>query len=200
MPNQDKVAPPSLVDEEAPGKLHERRMRLREELFVDAYITNGHNAAQAISAAGYKQNARAATVQGARLLARPRVQSLINERLKEASARARKTVDDLIAELELIAFARMGTFARVKNKKLEMVDTETLVSEGLDAAIQSYTETTTKEGGSVAIKLHDKLKAAELLGRYHGCWEKSEGGSDTGNIGSNANRVREAIKHLRKRK
>lgn len=46
-----------------------------------------------------------------------------------------------------------------------------LLSEKVTATVAEISESTTLHGGSIKVKIHDKAKALELLGRHLGMWK-----------------------------
>lgn len=73
---------------------------VKEALFVDAYMANGCNAADAYRAAGYKaSNPNVAKVEGCRMLQRPSVQERLETRRAEALAASKLTADEVLQSL-----------------------------------------------------------------------------------------------------
>jgi len=87
------------------------------------------------------------------------------------------TQDKVVNELANIAFADISSFLKVENNQVEVFDTDSIQHEML-AAIAEI-----KEGNyGISIKLHDKLKALELLGRHLGMFkDKVEVTADVNN-------------------
>ena len=54
---------------------------------------------------------------------------------------------------------------------VKLIDSEKLTAEQ-QAMVGKISQTITKHGGSTRIKLHDKLKALEFLGRHLHLWDK----------------------------
>ncbi len=71
------------------------------------------------------------------------------------------TMEAIVGELAAIAFARVGGLWSVENGKLLCVSPNAL-PEGLEAAVASMEQTQ----AGIRVKLYDKLKALELLGKY----------------------------------
>lgn len=125
-------------------------------------------AAQAAIRAGY--SVRTANEQGARLLANVSIQNNISKRMAERSRRTGVNQDRVVIELAKIAFINAA----------DVIDPDdATIKEGATtddtAAIQSVKVKVipTKEGEGVEreIRLNDKLKALELLGRHLGMWD-----------------------------
>ena len=98
---------------------------------------------------------------------KPEIRSRIDEALAEQSKRTRVTADRIVRELARIAF--------IKADDVINMDNVTIKEEASDddlAAIASVKIKSTffENGNSIEreVKLHDKLKALELLGRRFG--------------------------------
>jgi len=94
----------------------------RRQAFVQAYITNGHNATQAAIAAGYSP--KGARVQGLRLLTNDNIQTELATLAEKTADAADVKAEDVLREAASIAFAPVPdeplTWA-VKVKALEML-------------------------------------------------------------------------------
>ncbi len=75
----------------------------RRRLFVEAYLTNGHNGAEA---AGYAS--KHAKREAVRLLALPAVRQLVSARAQKVAELAEMTTDNWARELRAIAFSTIG--------------------------------------------------------------------------------------------
>lgn len=161
----------------------------KQKIFVDEYLIdfNGTRAYK-VAYANVKKDETAAAA-SARLLRNVKVQARIQERMKERQKRVEITQDRVIMELARIGFANVTDYANVVEETVEeerpvfnddgeVVDHITVVrnikrvdiepTTDLDAdrraALSEIKET--KQG--IEIKLHDKVKALELLGRHLG--------------------------------
>ena len=149
-------------------KLTAKQMR-----FVDEYMVD-FNATQAAIRAGYKANTAHAI--GAENLRKPKIAEEIARRQKDLQRRTEISQDRVVKELARIAFADASDYACIEtymyeNKEgtlspIQVVspkDTGAL-SDDQRAAIAGI-----KQGATgIEIKLHDKIKALELLGRHIG--------------------------------
>ena len=139
----------------------------RQERFAREYVANGGVGKAAAIAAGYK--AHSAEVQASQLLRVPKVAALvaelraaINKRLditaeevlRIAANIARTTID------QVLSFGPLGVFPK---------DSSTLSKDVL-AAVSEVGQTISAEGGSIRIKLADKLGALEKLGKHFQLW------------------------------
>ena len=143
------------------AKLTEKQRRFVDEYLIDL------NATQAAIRAGY--SVKTADKQGYQLLEKPRVAEAISEKMAERSRRTGVNQDRVVMELAKIAFVNAA----------DVIDSDdATIKAGATAddtaAIQSVKVKVipTKEGEGVEreIRLNDKLKALELLGKHLGMW------------------------------
>ena len=139
----------------------------KQQRFVNEYLID-LNATQAAIRAGY--SAKTADQQGCRMLTNVKVQQKISEEMAERSKRTGVNQDRVVLELAKIAFVNAA----------DVIDSDdAAIKEGATtddtAAIQSVKVKVIpgKQGEGIEreIKLHDKLKALELLGRHLGMWD-----------------------------
>lgn len=134
----------------------------KQKKFIDEYLVD-LNATQAAIRAGYKEKAAYRT--GAENLRKPQIQEEIQKRMQERQQRTEVTQDMVVKELASIAFARATDYAAVKGGAVRIKDTDSLSDEQIRAIAGI------KEGANgIEIKLNDKEKALELLGRHLGMW------------------------------
>jgi len=143
------------------AKLTEKQRRFVDEYLIDL------NATQAAIRAGY--SVKTADKQGYQLLEKTRVAEAISEKMAERSRRTGVNQDRVVMELAKIAFVNAA----------DVIDSDdATIKAGATAddtaAIQSVKVKVipTKEGEGVEreIRLNDKLKALELLGKHLGMW------------------------------
>lgn len=143
------------------AKLTEKQQRFIDEYLIDL------NATQAAIRAGY--SVKTADKQGYQLLEKTRVAEAISEKMAERSRRTGVNQDRVVMELAKIAFVNAA----------DVIDSDdATIKAGATAddtaAIQSVKVKVipTKEGEGVEreIRLNDKLKALELLGKHLGMW------------------------------
>lgn len=82
----------------------------------------------------------------------------------------------VVDELAAIGFARATNFLRVSDGELIICPTDTL-SKADQAAIASIERT----AGGIRLKLYDKMKALELLGKYMGLFDGKPADQDRQN-------------------
>lgn len=140
-------------------QLTEKQKRFAEEYLVDL------NATQAAIRAGYSPDT--ANEQGSRLLANVNIKNTVDKMIAERSRRTGINADRVIREIAKIAFVNAG----------EIVDLDTAllmdkISDDDMAAIQSVkVKTFGEDGVEREVKLADKLKALELLGKHLGLFK-----------------------------
>lgn len=152
-------------------------MNRKQDRFVKEYLID-LNATQAAIRAGYSP--KTANEQGARLLANVSVQEAIAKAMAERSKRTGISQDRVIQELARIAFVNPQNVINPKDASVKADATEDDL-----ACIQSVKVKTMsgEKGSSVEreIKLNDKMKALELLGKHLGMFkDKVELDADMG--------------------
>ena len=133
----------------------------RQALFVSEYLKD-LNGTQAAIRAGYSP--KAAEVQASENLRKPKIQLAIREGQKAAEARSQVTVDRVLLELARVAFADTTLVAYVDQGRVIIRDTADLDGDtrrAISEISQSVGNTITTK-----VKMHDKIKALELLGRH----------------------------------
>lgn len=143
------------------AKLTEKQQRFVDEYLIDL------NATQAAIRAGY--SVKTAREQASQNLTKLNIQQAISEKMAERSKRTGVNQDRVVMELAKIAFVNAA----------DVIDSDdATIKAGATAddtaAIQSVKVKVipTKEGEGVEreIRLNDKLKALELLGKHLGMW------------------------------
>lgn len=143
------------------AKLTEKQQRFVDEYLIDL------NATQAAIRAGY--SVKTADKQGWQLLEKTRITEAISEQMAERSRRTGVNQDRVVLELARIAFVNAADVIDPENATIKKGATSDDT-----AAIQSVKVKVipTKEGEGVEreVRLNDKLKALELLGKHLGMW------------------------------
>lgn len=140
-------------------------MTKKQKIFADEYLID-LNATRAYRVAypSVKKD-ETARANGSRMLTNANVAQYISERMQERQQRTEVTQDMVVKELAAIAFARATDYAAVRGGTVCIKDTDSLSDEQI-CAIAGI-----KEGKfGVEIRLNDKEKALELLGRHLGMW------------------------------
>ena len=141
-------------------------MTEKQKIFADEYLID-LNATRAYRKAypSVKKDETAAAA-AARMLRNVNVADYIAERMQARQERTEVTQDRVLEELAAIAFARATDYAEVKDDQVFIKDTAGL-SENQIKAIAGI-----KQGKfGIEVKLSDKEKALELLGRHLGMFK-----------------------------
>ena len=144
-------------------------MTEKQKIFADEYLID-LNATRAYRVAypSVKKD-EVAAVNGSKLLRNTKVQEYISERMQERQQRTEVTQDMVVKELAAIAFARATDYVEIRSNGVcgtVVIKPTTDLSDRQIRAIAGI-----KEGANgIEIKLNDKEKALELLGRHLGMW------------------------------
>ena len=152
------------------------KLTAKQKKFVEEYLID-LNATQAAIRAGYSPNT--AQEQSSRLLSNVMVKNEIDKAMAERSRRTGINQDRVLRELAKIAFVNPNDVINFRDANVKMTSEENL------AAIASikvkkipgeYGDATERE-----VKLYDKLRALDLLGRHLGMFkDKIEINGDMG--------------------
>ncbi|AEE95769.1 terminase small subunit [Mahella australiensis] len=142
-------------------------MTKKQQRFVEEYLID-LNATQAAIRAGYSVNT--ANEQGARLLANVSISKAIEKALAERSKRTGVSQDRIICELAKIAFVNA---ADVINMDDAMVrdDANREDTAAIASVKAKMVPTETGEIVEREVRMYDKLKALELLGKHLGMFK-----------------------------
>lgn len=138
----------------------------KQKIFADEYLID-LNATRAYKAAypRVKSDETAASA-AVRLLRNVKVADYIDKRMQDRQERTEITQDMVLEELAAIAFARATDYAEVKKGTVVIKDTDGLSDKQIKAIAGI------KEGKfGIELKLNDKEKALELLGRHLGMFK-----------------------------
>jgi phage terminase small subunit len=152
----------------------------RQKFFCLEYLKD-LNGTQAAIRAGY--SAKTANEQSARLLANVSIQEFTKGLMEERANRCEVDADKVLKELSKIAFSDLRKFYGPDGQLLPIgqIDDE---SAGAISSLKSYEEklqATDDDGEQIVqgtnkeIRMHDKLKALEMLGKHFGVFEKDNG-------------------------
>ncbi len=140
----------------------------KQKRFIQEYLLD-LNATQAAIRAGYSP--KTANEQGARLLAKASVQAGVQEAMKRREKRTEVTADRVVQELAKIAFSDLKDFVDFGPDSIKIKDSDTVDG----SVLAEVGETVSQAGSTRTVKLHNKMKALELLGRHLGIFtEKHE--------------------------
>ena len=148
------------------------KLTAKQIRFVDEYLVD-FNGTQAAIRAGYSEKTAAATA--ARLLRNVNIQAEISRRQKDLQRRTEVTQERVVMELARVAFADATDYVQVETRIINKGDIEVPIELAVHketaelSADQRAAIASIKQGANgVEIKLHDKIKALELLGRHIG--------------------------------
>lgn len=139
-------------------KIECNKLYTKQQRFVDEYCVD-FNGTQAAIRAGYSANT--AAMQAARLLSYDKIKKALEERKIEIAEESKLKASDVIDELRRIAFSDITQVMSFSASKAKIKSSKKL-SEDAKKIVASVSQT--KAG--LTVKLHDKVKALELLGRY----------------------------------
>ena len=152
----------------------------KHKIFADAYLASG-NATQAAIDAGYSQ--RSAGSQAGQILAKPEVASYVAAMKAKSTEQTGESIVKWREELSRAAYSNIADFITVSKDGNPSIDLSNATREQL-AAVQSIKTRTRsvydKDGNVVGteqnneIRLWDKLRAMELLGRHAGYLKDTE--------------------------
>lgn len=165
----------------------DKKMTEKQKRFCHEYLLD-LNATQAAIRAGYSE--KNADKIGHELLGKTRVNELIQKLMAERSERTEITQDRVLKELAAIAFADATDFVQVTEKPLYNSDGEKMLDNSGEVIMIPDVEITEteklkpeqkkaiasiKQGrNGIEVKLNDKTKALELLGRHLGMWNDKQ--------------------------
>ena len=144
-------------------------MTEKQKIFADEYLVDLNATRAYLVAYPSVKKEQTAAAAGARLLRHVKVAAYIAERMEERQKRTEVTQDRVVQELAAIAFAKATDYVTIKSNGPAAVvmikSTEDLSDEQIRAIAGI------REGANgIEVKLNDKQKALELLGRHLGMW------------------------------
>ena len=146
----------------------------KQNVFCKEFLVD-LNGTQAAIRAGYSK--KTARTTAAEYLAKPHIQQQIQKLMDKRADRTEVKIDAVVTELAKVAFANMGEYLSFGEDGLVLNESEQLTKDQLAAIVQVTDRSTSRqEGGkdskavitsrNLGFKLHDKLKALELLMRH----------------------------------
>ena len=140
-----------------------RILTSKQERFISEYLVD-LNGKQAAIRSGY--SAKTAEQQAARLLSNVKVAEEIDKAKQTRAKRVEVTQDEVVQGLAKIAFGNIQDFAEWDQYKVKLAVSTTLARETASCVSEVRP---TKYG--VSIKLHDKVRALQLLGEHLGIFK-----------------------------
>jgi len=154
-----------------------RTLTPKQEKFCIEYLID-LNATQAAIRSGYSP--KTAAVIATENIRKPNIVARLGELRKQIAEATDITPERVLRELGRIAFADPRKVMTWGRSGVKLIDSE-LLSDDDAAIVSEVSESTTKEGGSLRLKLHDKLGALEKIGKHLGMFiEKHEHGGPGG--------------------
>lgn len=140
----------------------EKQKRFADEYLIDLNATRAYRAVYT-----RVKNDSTAAVNASKLLRNTNVSAYIEKRMAERSKRTEVKQDDVINELAKIGFAQITDYVKIEDEggycKVVIKPTDELPADKVGAIAGI------KEGANgIEIKMNDKTKALELLGRHLG--------------------------------
>lgn len=149
-----------------------KNLTAKQSRFVELYLLT-LNASQAALDAGYSP--KTAYAMGAENLRKPEIAKAIQLAGQRLSERTQVTQKQLIAEWVKIAFTDLADFMTWGPDGAILKAMEELTP-AQRAAVAEVSQTITKDGGTIRLKLHDKQKAlSELAARLWPITQQVEG-------------------------
>lgn len=140
----------------------------KQKRFVAEYLVD-LNATQAAKRAGYKDPNK-----GRQLVTKSNVSEAIQKAIKDRESRTEITQDAVLRELAAIGFSRATDYAVIRGPLVKLTPTDQLNDE------QKKAVASIEQGKfGIKLKLHDKVRALELLGKHLGMFDEKGGQQGT---------------------
>lgn len=158
-------------------------MTEKQKRFCNEYLID-LNATQAAIRAGYKKQYANKFVY--KILNNPNVKEYLEKRMKDREERTEITQDDVVREIAAIAFSNPSDFFKVVDRPITAggvpvrdddgniktyKDVEFVNTDNLSPANKKAIASIKQGSNGLEVKLNDKLKALELLGRHLGMFK-----------------------------
>lgn len=156
-------------------RVAERKLTPKQQKFVAEYLID-LNATQAAIRAGY--SAKTAKEQAARLLTNANIAAELEKRRGKIQKKLEITQESIITELAAIAFANGADYAKVVGNGVSGY-VEFTPTDQLDPMKLKAIAGIKESQSGMEVKLHDKLRAIELLDKYLGLFEQQKEAAET---------------------
>lgn len=134
-----------------------------QRAFCQEYLID-LNATQSAIRAGYSQ--KTANVKASQLLTMPHVTNYIDKLVTARSRRTEVTADRVLEELARIAFVDPRNIVGMDEFGNAVFQSTDDMSEDDARCISEISQTVTENGGTIRVKMHDKVNALEKLGKH----------------------------------
>lgn len=147
----------------------------QQQRFIDEYLLNPSSITKAAIRAGYAINSAAGS--GSRLLAMPKIKTVIDDAQRERSHKLGISKERVLQELALVAFANIADVMKINEEGDTVIDLENLPRQ-VSAALSEVSIST--KGGknktrTAKVKMSDKLSALTSIAKHLGMFvEKVE--------------------------
>ncbi len=171
------------------------KIRAKQAQFVQEYLTD-FNATQAALRAGYSP--KTAYSIGQRLLKKVEIQAELARARQEAAVKTGVTPEKVLAEAGRLGLSNMKRLAKWGPGGVRFLDSDELAEEDA-VCVQEVSETTTKEGGTIRIKLHSKNDALDKLFKFFGLYNADNSNKSENKfviIGTAGQSLEETIKEV----
>jgi phage terminase small subunit len=136
-----------------------KKLTRKQKRFVEEYLVD-LNATQAALRAGYSK--KTAYIIGHENLNKPKIKEAIEAKMREREKKTEITQERVLRELAKIAFSDLTDFVEFGPDGLTIKESSKVDGTVLSEVYMNQS----RKGKSHKVKLHDKLKALELLGRH----------------------------------
>lgn len=137
-----------------------KKLSLQDKLFCKEYPKN-FNGTDAYLKAGHKCTRESAAVEACKLLRKPNIQEEIIQQVQDAFDKADITAQEVIKQLTDVSRSTLGDYVDFEKEAVYLKNSEKITKEKI-ALLGEISKTTQ----GYKIKLQDRMKARELLGRY----------------------------------
>jgi phage terminase small subunit len=143
-----------------------KKLTDKQQRFVEEYLKD-LNATGAAERAAYSDPAY-----GRQLIAFPNVAEAIAKAKKDRAEKVGVEQEDVVRELMLLGFSDMEDFATWGPEGVDLLSSEGL-DEQASRCVSEVSQTITRDGGTIRLKLHSKTEALKLLGQHLGIFTKN---------------------------
>ena len=138
----------------------------KQKLFCDYYLIS-LNATEASIKAGYSK--KTAKEIGAENLTKPNIKEYLQNSMNKRAEKLEITADKVIGEIAKLAFANTTDILEITDTPIKIKDLSKLDTTCISSAEEVFDKDGCRVG--VKVKLHDKTKNLELLGRHLGLFK-----------------------------
>lgn len=155
-------------------------MNARQKLFVQEYLKD-LNQGQAAARAGYK--GKNIDQVASRLMQKPHIKAAIDEAMAARAKRTEITVDRVLKELARVGFVDIAKAYDTRGNLLPVAEMPASVRRAVSSIkvfeeFEGFGEDRVKVGEVRELKIFDKIKALELIGKHLGMFIERHGDPD----------------------